>query len=549
MDLDAKSPRTDTTHGQISGRLRDNDSIVDFRGIPYAEPPVDDLRWQPPQPPERWNYVRSCKKYSPVAWQRGGEGDFARTVISGLGLGALRTKVMLAAVRWAPMKESEDCLTLNVRAPADADAAPVLVWYHGGDHTDGAGSLTPYRGDALVERGCVVVTVNYRLGLFGFFSHPELAGDSPGSPIGNVGLLDQIAALEWVRDNISGFGGDPDNVTIFGESAGGQAVLNLMCAPKARGLFHKAVAQSPSDSGIWLQQDRPVLRFEPASEAAEHFGDLVAGAGPGQLDRLRSLDAGDLMAAYRANPEIGRHFYPTIGGAQLPQSPFTAFSRGQQASVPFICGFNTHEGTAFAPTTHPAGSAFNGQPRDADTIGAALRETYGDVGADSVLRAHPGLLDDEPDAVAGFLGARMFEANVEHVSRAHAAAGHPTYRYVFGATPPSPNQTIGAFHAAEIGPLFDASIPLVPTGEGYEELRDALGSRWTQFATSGSPTPPGDEPWTAFDPAAPKHLFFDRPTPDGASSATAMQDATTGPALDTLLERFDRLMAADINES
>lgn len=540
IELVGRHPHATTTSGRVRGSTRADGALADFRGIPYAEPPVGDLRWHPPVEPEPWSYVRECTKYGPLAWQRGGESNFARAVVDGLGLGWFRTRLMAAALKWAPRTESEDCLTLNVRAPIDADGLPVMVWYHGGDHTDGGGSLAPYRSDALPLEGCVLVTVNYRLGLFGFFAHPELASetDEPG----NCGLLDQIAVLRWVRANAAAFGGDPDRVTIFGESAGGQAVLNLMCAPAARGLFHRAIAQSPSDSGLWLHRDEARHRFEPAEQVAGAFADRLVGPGPGQLDRLRGLDAADLMAAYRADEVAARHCYPTIGCAQLAASPFTVFTRRGQAPVPLIAGVNADEGSAFAATTHPAGGTFDGRPRDPGSIRAALVAGYGDD-APAVEAAYPGLVDDDRDAVSAHLGDRMFGVNVEHVTAAHADAGHPTHRYEFRATPASPGQTIGAFHAAEIGPLFDVSLPLVPRGPGYAELGEAMRRRWVAMAAAGRPTP--DDSWPTFDLSNRLIEVFDRPDPRGAHGPARTAAAPLTNGLEIQRRRFARLLAED----
>jgi carboxylesterase type B len=268
-----------TTAGPVKGTLRDNGRIADWRGIPYAAPPVGELRWRPPQPPEPWDKIRSCTKYGKRSFSRQAASDeILYNATQGMGLSLARRKLLQTGARLRSSDQSEDCLTLNVRAPAGGRDLPVMVWYHGGNHTDGAGSDSLYDSNTLPERGCVVVTCNYRLGLFGFFAHPLLAEESPDGVSGNYGLLDQIAVLEWVRDNIASFGGDPGQVTIFGESAGGQAVLNLMSSPRAHGLFHRAIAQSPSDSGRWLYLRRPSLDFEPAEEAGRLFAERALSA-------------------------------------------------------------------------------------------------------------------------------------------------------------------------------------------------------------------------------------------------------------------------------
>ena len=226
-------PVVETANGQVRGRLRSKGTIAMHAGIPYAAPPVGDLRWRPPQPPTTWSKIRDCTKPGPAAFQRAaGFEEFFEALAGGLGLSAARQRALETAIKVVRSNQSEDCLTLNVRAPAEAEGLPVMVWIHGGDHTDGHGADPIYHSsDSLPQRGCVLVTINYRLGLFGFLAHPDLSAESETSTSGNYGLLDQIAALEWVRDNIESFGGDPNRVTIFGESAGGQAVLNLMTTP------------------------------------------------------------------------------------------------------------------------------------------------------------------------------------------------------------------------------------------------------------------------------------------------------------------------------
>jgi len=540
MDTSAQRPMATTTAGQVAGRFRGAD-LVEFRGIPYAETPVGDLRWAPPQRCEPWHYLRDCSKYSPVAWQRGGEHDFSRAVINGLGLSAIKTKLLLLGVKWAPLKESEDCLALNVVAPRDASDLPVMVWIHGGDHTDGAGSSPPYRGSALPRRGCVLVTINYRLGLFGFYGHPDLSTESEDGSFGNVGLLDQIAAIEWVKENAASFGGDPSNITIFGESAGGRAVLNLMAAPAARGLFSGAIAQSPSDTGMWLDASRPTLTSSAVSEASTRFADAAVGEGEGQLERLRAMSAADLMALYRSRDDLAKHFYPFVGGSQLAMSPFTTFADGDQAPVPLICGHNAHEGSAFVDNTHAVGSEYNDLDPGSDDVRTALAHVYSEAEIDQLIDSYPGLDSDNRDAISTYLGDHMFGVQVEHVVRCHAESGHPTYRYHFRGLPGSPHQTIGAFHASDIAPLFDTALPLVDPGEGYRELSDAMGEYWSTFAAQGHPS--GQPDWLPYDPTDPRYMVFERAV-DG-STAAHLEPAPLLAGSRLMHRRFESLIEDD----
>ncbi len=410
------APTATTTTGRIRGTATSDGRIAFFRGVPYAAPPVGELRWRPPRPHEPWSGVRSCTKFGPYAHQRKLVFEqFFDLIIAGLGLGAVRRRALTAATKLARVKESEDCLTLSVSAPRHATGLPVMVWIHGGDHTDGSGSEPMYRSDVLPERGCVLVRINYRLGLFGFLAHPELSAESDDGVSGNYGLLDQIAALEWVRDNIEQFGGDPDHVTIFGESAGGEAVLNLMTSPRARGLFHRAIAQSPGDSGRWLHLDRPMLDFEPALRTGERFAELAGGSGASIAD-LRAIDADELSELYTAHPELGRSFYPVVDGMVLPMTPMTAFSRGEEAPVPLVVGYNADEGTLLAPFMHPAGAEFaapaGGGEVPPDEIRAAFDRSYpSPEHVDRLFATYPGL-------GLGDLEARIDTHRRPHVRRA-----------------------------------------------------------------------------------------------------------------------------------
>lgn len=537
MRIEGRRAHAVTKQGPMRGKLLDKGRLASFNGVPYAAPPVGAARWAPPRPHDGWTDERDCLKPSAKAWQRATLSDeFFQKLTEGLGLAPWRRRALSTMLKVVPQKQDEDCLYLNVRAPVNGEALPVLVWIHGGDHTDGSGHEPMYEGRGLAGRDAVVVTINYRLGMFGFFAHPDLAEESSDGVSGNYGLLDQIAALEWVRDNIAEFGGDPDCITIFGESAGGQAVLNLMTAPKARGLFHRAIAQSPSDSGRWLHLRRPVLDFTSAESAGQRFADLVVGEGDGQLARLRSISAETLTDHYQDNPHLGRYFYPCVDGAVLPMAPMTAFSLGAQAPVPFVIGYNADEGSLLAEFMHPAGGEF--EASDEPDIRATFIRSYGSPEqADRLLAAYPGLAEGEPEAVLDHVGDHMFGVHVDHASRHHAAAGHPVYRYHYRSVPASPTQTAGAFHAAEVLNVFGTSFPLVPAPEGTDELDADMGDRWVEFARTGSPNLPGRVDWPRYESSEPRHMVFDRPT-------SAPDDCPAQPGLDIMRERIDHLSAA-----
>jgi para-nitrobenzyl esterase len=533
----SRGPVVTTTAGKVRGKLGSRGRFTHHLGIPYASPPTGDRRWRPPAPVEPWSGTRRCASYGPAAYQRGGEMEgFFEALVGGMGLGRARTKALTKAMTVIPVKQSENCLTVNVHAPTGAVGLPVMVWIHGGNHTDGRGTEPYYNTTVLPERGCVLVTFNYRLGMFGFLAHPDLSTESPDAVSGNYGLLDQIAALEWVRDNIAAFGGDPDNVTIFGESAGGEAVLNLMTSPRSRGLFHRAIAQSPSDSGRWLHLRRPALDFLPAEEAGVGFADLVVGRGPNQIQRMRNLDPGELTELYAAHPEWGRHFFPAVDDVILPSTPMSAFSNQTQAAVPLLIGYNADEATAFAGVIHPAGGEFEfpeaGVAPTVSEVHDAFERSYpGPDHVNRLLAAYPGLATLDRDAVVRHVGDHMFGVHVDHASRQHAAAGHPVYRYHFRAVPPSKKQTVGAFHAAEVFYVFDAKIPMLPVAADAHLLAREMGDRWFSFAATGVPDAPGRQAWPAYDPGDPRHLVLDRPR-------STVEVCPPQPGLDVMRKRI-----------
>jgi para-nitrobenzyl esterase len=526
--LGRNSIEAETMAGRVRGELESDGRMAVFRGIPYAAPPVGPRRWRPPAAVEPWKGTRKCTKFGPYAYQRNADIEvFFERLADGVGLGAMRKRALSAALKVSNASQSEDCLTLNIRHPAHASDLPVMVWIHGGDHSDGSGAEPQYHSDALPERGCVLL------------AHPELSSESPDGVSGNYGLLDQIAALEWVRDNIAAFGGDPTRVTIFGESAGGQAVLNLMTAPRARGLFQRAIAQSPSDQGRWLQLRRPLLDAEPAEAAGVRFADLAVGTGAGQVERMRAMEPDDLNDLYVAHPELGRYFYPVVDDLILPMAPMTAFSEREQASVPLMIGYNRDEGSLMEGIVHPAGPEFQGT-RLGEAIAApeartAFERSYPDPQhVDRLMAAYPGLASLDPDAVREHLGDHLFGVHVDHASRQHAAAGHQVYRYFFTSVPPSSDQTAGAFHGAEIFHVFDASLPMFPVAADAHLLTRDMGDRWFAFAATAVPDAVGRDQWPAFDPGDPKQMVFDRPR-------SSVEVVPPRPGIDVMRERIDWL--------
>lgn len=429
--------------------------VLAFRGLPYAAPPVGNLRWRPPAPPPTWEGLRDASEYGAICIQPPANGD------PGVG----------------PLPMSEDCLTLNVWAPVERDGPlPVMVWIHGGGYNNGSGTAALYDGSSLARRGVVTVTINYRLGRLGFFDHPALAAERPaGEPAGNYGVMDQIAALEWVRDNIAAFGGDPGNVTIFGESAGGVAVTQLMIAPSARGLFHKAVVQS----GLGRQRSAELALDRPDRPSAQSLGLAFARGArlPADADaaQLRALPAESLL-----NPMPP--FYSDnviVDGVILTEDVVEAFAAGRQAPVPLILGTNSAEFWWIRPTDAGA----YGRTDDAMT----------EAEHDALLAAYGGPEGYDAQVVSDL----VFNEPARYLTRLHAAAGYPTFLYRFDVVPDSnPEPSGGATHASERPYVFDTLDTVGrPLGRRDQDAADAMAGYWTAFAGLGRPEVPGRPAW------------------------------------------------------
>ncbi len=501
------APQVTTTGGEIKGAWKDKGEVAVFRGVPYAAAPVGERRWKPPAPVEPWTGVRSATRPGPTAIQRATMiSAFVDGVIYGQGWSSTRARAISAAFKKAPTpKESEECLHLTVRTPElRSDARlPVMVWIHGGDHQDGASNDIYYESNALARDGVVTVAINYRLGLMGYFAHPELSAESDAGVSGNYGTLDQIAALEWVRDNISNFGGDPNNVTIFGESAGGESVLHMMISPLARGLFHRALPQSPANSGQMFFLDRPFLNNESAEDRGVSFAAALGITGDRQLPRLRDMSVDELQGLVRAAPRLADHF-PVIDGHVLPESPLAAFAGGRQAQVPMLIGSNANEGTLIHPMFGAPMVEYRHLPTS-DGLSPEFVEAFGDDVA-ALTELYPGLDRNDPDAEAGFLGDHMFGAKAYWYARHHAQGANPTWLYHFTRVPPSPTQTAGAYHAAELPFVHGSNVPVFPMTDDDKALGAKMRSYWTGFAATADPNSAAQIAWPQVDPADPQWL-------------------------------------------
>jgi para-nitrobenzyl esterase len=455
-----------------------------FRGIPYAQPPVGPLRWKAPLPLAPWTGVRDATEFGAACYQ-------LPPRLSNIYAGT-------------PMPLSEDCLTLNVWAPADARNAPVFFWIYGGSLQSGASRDPMYDGKRLAERGVIVVSINYRVGVLGWLAHPELSRESSQDISGNYGLLDQIRALSWVQENIAAFGGDPANVTIAGESAGALSVMYLMASPLARGLFAKAIAESA------------YMISTPALKTPVHGAPSAEQAGVKLMQQLKVAD----LAAMRAIPGdqitaaaagFGYGPWGAVDGKVLPDQLVNVFDQGKQARVPLLAGFNSGEIrslTALAPPVPASAAAYE----------ATIRERYGDL-ADAFLKLYPS--DDLKESIFATTRDALYGWTAERLVRKQAALGVPSYLYLWDHGYPAAEAAgLHAFHASELPYVFDSfdgTPPLWPKNAhtpDEDALARAMGDYWTSFARTARPTATNAPAWPAYAPDARYMRIAATPTPD-----------------------------------
>lgn len=441
--------------GLISGVRGVNSDVTVYKGVPYAAPPVGGLRWRAPKPPAKWEGVRKADQFGATCMQtQYPEGSPYRSV---------------------PEPVSEDCLYLNIwtSAKSPKEGRPVMVWIHGGALTRGSGSNPIYDGEALAKKGVIVVTINYRLGVFGFFAHPELTRESDRNSSGNYGILDQIAALEWVQRNIAAFGGDPKRVTIFGESAGSWSVNVLVASPLAKGLFQRVIGESGADFA-------PLPKLPDAEQAGLRVAKSV---GADSIAALRAKSAAEMM---KANGELAR---PNVDGWMLPDQVYAIFAKGKQNDAPTIVGSNADEGTAFTPPTVKA-EAFKAQ----------AKTRYGDQ-ADQYLTIYPAKDDEQAHAsAAAAMRDQTFGWEMRTWARLQTRTGKSrVYIYYFSRVSPSPiAKRLGAYHASEIRYVFN-NLQNVPADDIDREIAETMSSYWVNFATHGNPNGKRIPHWPAYD--------------------------------------------------
>jgi len=467
--------RVDT--GLISGTSGRSPEIRVFKGIPFAAAPVGELRWRTPQPAPRWDGVRKADQFGPRCMQGGGPGG-------------------------PPM--SEDCLFLNVwtGARSSSDRRPVMVWSYGGAFAIGSGSTPLYDGENLAKKGVIVVTYNYRLGPLGWFSHPELSKESGHNASGNQGLMDAIAALKWVQKNIAAFGGDPKNVTIFGESAGGTISAAMLASSEAKGLFHRVISESP----FWMDVGMPLAQ-------AEQVGRQIATTlGVTSLAELRAKTAEELLKS-----EGGA---PIVDGWYIKEDLSIAFDQGRQHEADVLVGSNKDEGTFFL------------NAESAKRFGSAARERWGDQ-AEAFSKLYPAGTEAESQTSQLTAFRDEFSWQMRRWAELQARRGKSrAYVYYFTHEPPAgsvPTGAAGAAHTAEIRYVFNNPPANREWPEQDRTLAELMSSYWVNFASKGDPNGKGLPAWPAYKDKATGRAMILGPTVE----AEAAPDTTRWVLYDT----------------
>ncbi len=481
--------------GLVSGAPGTDRGVTVYKGIPYAAPPVGELRWRPPRAPAVWTGVRKAETFSDSCMQ---SGNTLPEIVAAVK--ARRSPFGPEFYAWKEPR-SEDCLYLNVwtAAKSSSDRRPVLLWLHGGGFVQGSGALPIYDGEGLAAKGLVVVTINYRLGAFGFFVHPELSKESGRNASGNYGLMDQIAAIEWVHRNIAAFGGDPNNVTIDGQSAGAHSVSYLVASPRAKGLFQRAIAQSggmfaptaPAVTGLSSGAVPTLKEMEQAGAkyAQEHRA--------GSLAALRAKPAAELLGPDA--PSI-----PVIDGYILPADVYTIFCLAGQNDVPVLIGWNSGDGTPFAANSR--------MPETAQAFVREARRRF-DGMADRFLNIFP--VNTDSDAVRQrpeIARDMMFAWQARTWARLQSKTGKSkAYLFYFDLIPPGRRQLaiFGAHHSAEIVyALNNLRTWDLPWTVQDRNLAAAMSGYWVNFARTGDPNGPDLPKWPCFEPGNQRSMLL-----------------------------------------
>jgi len=474
----------ETSTGQLRGvtpdeSSSDTNSIRVFKGIPYARPPVDELRWRPPEAPLPWSGIRDASQFSSSCIQPTNTSSFVWTR--------------------GDFDVSEDCLYLNIWSASEASKLPVMVWFHGGAHNSGQGHSEIFDGTKLAEQGVVLVTINYRLGPFGFLAHPWLAEESEHASAGNYGLLDKIAALKWVEKNIQQFGGDPENVTVFGQSAGSQSICSLMASPLAKGLFHKAIGQSAACVGPAPGQDinghergEALVRALPQDNPVRNIADLRA------LDPALILAAADKSQWANASRIV-------IDGWVLPEAQIETFRSGKQAQIPLLLGSLADEGNGLFPVN---------EKLTRDQVDKYLQKLVGEDAR--TLMTEYELEFDSPGKIQHAVATDLFFAfAMRRWAEYSEISGNDTWLYFMDHVPPAfhlywpdnPELALaggprsgGAYHSGDLAFVFGNTLRVgLDWREDDHNLSQTMVEYWTNFARSGNPNGNHLPEWEKFN--------------------------------------------------
>jgi para-nitrobenzyl esterase len=493
----------ETDCGPVAGYILSG--VANFRGIPYASPPTGHLRWKPPEPPTPWIQPMDATRFGPVCTQD-------KTLFRVFG------------------SMDEDCLNLNIWAPEKTDGGPfpVMVWLHGGGFSTGSGSLPPYDGAYFASIGIIVVTINYRLNVLGFLALPELSSEAESRTSGNYGIMDQIFALKWVINNIAKFGGDQDNVTIFGESAGGASVAALMSSPLSSGLFQRAIAQSCGNAPSILRKlDQRNGQFDSAESIGLGFAQKLGLDGQkGTLEKMRAIPAHELTQKWFKTVQedimltgaVGNWMlnHLIIDGYVLKDSPGSTFLNGKQHNIPLMTGTTADEGTLFAYLTF-------GEKPEAGRYHHYLERAFGSA-KDKIIEQFGGSEGDSiQNSACNLLGSGFF-CGARRLARTMAAVQPQTYRYLFSMPPkfflyqipgiPDWKERFGCFHAAEIPYVFN--FMLLPGMEDEDRvLAGRMAGYWARFARTGDPNGPAAPHWPKYSQKDEKYLILDNPIDTG----------------------------------
>jgi len=458
------------------------DGLTVYKGIPFAAPPIGNLRWQAPKPAAKWEGVKQADKFAPGPIQGGNP----------------------------PSGKSEDCLYLNIWTPAkfSKDRIPVLVWIYGGGFNAGSTSEANYSGEMLARKGVVLVSIAYRVGQLGFMAHPELSAESLNHVSGNYGLLDMIAGLKWIQKNIAAFGGDPRMVTIFGESAGGIAVSMLCASPLAKGLFHGAISQSGGSFGPPRPTTFPGENLKRLADAEDAGATYIKNAGFSSIAEMRKLSADKL-------PAIRGLAWPIIDGYVIPDDQYKLYEAKKYNDVPILVGYNSDEGASFSP------------PKTPEDYISGVKNRYGKF-ADDLIKAYPVGTTNVPKTARDLARDAAFGWQTWIWARLHSKMGKTkAYYYYFDQHPDFPAEAprfgYGSPHGQDVGFVFQHLTPnsqnATPTDQ---QVSEAIATYWANFAKYGHPNGNGVPDWPAFSDANPVVMHFNQtahtgPVPSASS--------------------------------